>query len=373
MVRREPRDVEQLEQRLARDGLGPNALCVRRAAASSASFTRGVRRLHVGAGALEQLRERTALVGLLERRPAARRRRARRPRPRPRRASATIWWPWPSTSSITIRQVDVEPAGRRAGAARARPRATSSRSRRAPRRAAPRGSSCPPACPMRVGSENPSSRERARVAALIVPAPRATFPSQSTSRVRSICGIQYSRAARAVGVIRLGRRAGGPEDAEHAASRRARRSRGSARGRAGRCTHVPGVERRGLAVDVQRAVALEHVDDLVVLVEVVGRAADRDVADELGHRRAAELGRREQAELAARGRGRRSRRSSTATTAWRRAVGRQRVAHEHREQLEPVGVVDPPGGAAGDECRRPGREVDRARRRSWPLPLPART
>ena len=47
-------------------------------------------------------------------------------------------------------------------------------------------------------------------------------------------------------------------------------------------------QRRLLAVDLQHALALEHVDHLVVGVEVVGRAAGRDQADELRHRRAAD-------------------------------------------------------------------------------------
>jgi hypothetical protein len=42
---------------------------------------------------------------------------------------------------------------------------------------------------MRVGSEKPRPENAPDVAALIVPPPRATFPSQTTFAVRSMCGI----------------------------------------------------------------------------------------------------------------------------------------------------------------------------------------
>ena len=52
--------------------------------------------------------------------------------------------------------------------------------------------------------------------AVIVPAPRATFPSQTISAVALDPRHQATgTAARAVGVVRLRRRAGGAEDAEH--------------------------------------------------------------------------------------------------------------------------------------------------------------
>ena len=56
-------------------------------------------------------------------------------------------------------------------------------------------------------------------------------------------------------------------------------------------------DRRLLAADVEIALAFEHVDHLVVVVEVVGSPSGRDQADELGRRRA----RRAQHELAAGG------------------------------------------------------------------------
>ena len=85
------------------------------------------------------------------------------------------------------------------------------------------------------------------------------------------------------------------------ASRRAgRRRAGAARvspvfarqwtSRAGRWTQVPGAKRAPARRHVQLTLALEDVDHLVVGVEVVGRAARRDEADELGHRSAADLG-----------------------------------------------------------------------------------
>src|SRR5215203_7119766 len=57
-------------------------------------------------------------------------------------------------------------------------------------------------------------------------------------------------------------------------------------------------DRLVLAVDVQRPLALEHVDHLVVDVAVVGRAAGGDHAEELGQVAAADLVRDEVAKLA---------------------------------------------------------------------------
>ena len=160
----------------------------------------------------------------------------------------------------------------------------------------------PSAAPMRVGSEN-SRPEKAPVPPEMEPTPRATFPSHTTSAVRSILGISSPRSGRR----QRCRRGSRPPRA----SRRGGRRRAPAicvragvleewTSRAGRWTHVAGAQRPALAADVQLARAVEHVDDLVVLVEVVGRAADGDVADELGHGAAADLGRGEQPELAPR-------------------------------------------------------------------------
>ena len=57
----------------------------------------------------------------------------------------------------------------------------------------------------------------APVSAVIVPLPRATFPSHTTSAERSILGMSLlvgNDGGRAVGVIGLGRRPGRTEDAE---------------------------------------------------------------------------------------------------------------------------------------------------------------
>ena len=60
-----------------------------------------------------------------------------------------------------------------------------------------------------------------------------------------------------------------------------------------------GLDRARLAGHVQEALARDDVDDLVVGVAVVGRAADRDLAHELREARAADGGIDEQAERAA--------------------------------------------------------------------------
>src|SRR5438067_13146879 len=117
-------------------------------------------------------------------------------------------------------------------------------------------------------------------------------------------------------------------------------------------------EGRGLATDVQYAAPLEHVDDLVVAVEVVRGANDGDIADELRCRRAPEVGRGEQPELAARGRRATLDRVDRHHRV-RPAVGRERVADEYREHPEAVRVVDLPGRSPGDERRRSSSELGR--------------
>ena len=218
----------------------------------------------------------------------------------------------------------------------------------------------PSASPMRVGSENPSSENAPELAAVIEPAPRATFPSQTRLRgALDPAASVGSRGRRAVRVIRLGRRPGRAEDAEHAASRPGPTFSRQCTRPAGRCTQRAGAERRGLAVDVQRAVALEHVDDLVVFVEVVGCAARRGCS-----RRTASPTRSRASGVASSRNWRPAVAAPLSTDVDRddgvgRAVRRQRVADEDREQLEPVGLVDPPGRAVGDEGRRPGARARR--------------
>ena len=145
-------------------------------------------------------------------------------------------------------------------------------------------------------------------------------------------------------------------------------------------------QRRALAVDVEGALAGEDVDDLVVAVEVVGRAPGRDVADELRHRRAAVLRLREQRELAAGRRRRRARR--VAITAWL-AVAGQRLLDEHGEERRPSADSTLPRRPARDEdagarlelvrlaadgrlprCPRGRRAPRRARRRGRSPPAP---
>ena len=163
----------------------------------------------------------------------------------------------------------------------------------------------------------------------------------------------------AVGVVRLGRRTGGREDAEHLhlsgteVLERVDEPRGQVEARARR-------ERCALVSDMEGAFAGEDVADLVVEVEVVRRAAGRDVADELRHRRAAVVGAREEVELAA---GRRDAALARADHGVRR-VGGERILDEHREDEELVRVVDAPRGAARDEGAGARARARRSRRRS---------
>ena len=138
--------------------------------------------------------------------------------------------------------------------------------------------------------------------------------------------------------------------------------------RAGRWTHDPGRERLLLAVDVQAALALEHVEHLVVAVEVVGRAAGRDEADELRHRHAADLRVEADAELP-----RRRRAQALLVREVDHRVGalgrRLGVEDEHRQELDAVVGVDRPRRAPADEDGRAGLDAvlvaaDRDRRRA---------
>ena len=96
VVRREPRDVEQLEQRLPRHGLGAERLVrpPRRCELGEAHARRAETWTSAPART-SSCGERAALVGLLDARPAARRRRARRPRRPPRRARRRSGGPGP--------------------------------------------------------------------------------------------------------------------------------------------------------------------------------------------------------------------------------------------------------------------------------------
>ena len=106
---------------------------------------------------------------------------------------------------------------------------------------------------------------------------------------------------RAVRVVRSRRRAGGCEDGDHAHHVVARVLQ---------AMHNPcrkldtgaGAHRPIGALGVQHPFAVEHVDDLVIGVEVLGRAGGRDVADEVGRRAQAGVGVGDDPELAVGGR-----------------------------------------------------------------------
>ena len=202
----------------------------------------------------------------------------------------TIWCPWPSTSSITIRQVDLEPLRRM-------PEPVSSPASdivKQPPCAAASSSSglvLPSGCPIRVAFEYGSSvkapvrRPRSTRAAGEVPLPDDLGDALDPRHVSPPRPVGGGRAVRVVG---LGGRAGRPEDAEQpqlvvARVLEAVDEAAPAGGRTTRARAAPASPSM-----CRRALALEHVDHLVVAVEVVGRAAGRDEADELRHRRAAD-------------------------------------------------------------------------------------
>ena len=122
------------------------------------------------------------------------------------------------------------------------------------------------------------------------------------------------------------------------------------------------LDRPRLARHVQEALARDHVDDLVVGVAVVGRAADGDLAHELREPRAADVGVDEQPERAADAGleiGLRREVDRHAPGAERRRVGvggRGRVDDEGDERIGPV-VLDRVRLARGDVGRRVGREL----------------
>ena len=210
----------------------------------------------------------------------------------------------------------------------------------------------------------------APVPAEIAPAPRARFPSQTTSATRSIRGTSVPPARRR----RACRRGSRPRRASRPAGRR--RTRASPRRRvfsrqwtrrAGRWTHDPGASVLLLAVDVEPALALEHVEHLVVAVEVVGRASRRDEADELRHRHAAHLGieadaelpRRRRAERAPRGRDRRRRGRRRAPAPGRRRA--PRAPRRRRRSRRPRRSLADEDGGAGLDAVLVARDGDRRR------------
>jgi hypothetical protein len=114
-----------------------------------------------------------------------------------------------------------------------------------------------------------------------------------------------------------------------------------------------GAQVSGLALDVERALTGKDVDDLVVLVEMVGGAPDRDVADELGHRLAAVLRLGEQRELASR-----SRRAALAPRDDRVSCRRgQRIFDQHGQDIEALRRLDLPRRPACDEDTGPRLEL----------------
>ena len=123
-----------------------------------------------------------------------------------------------------------------------------------------------------------------------------------------------------------------------------------------------GADRPRLAGHVQEALARDDVDDLVVGVAVVGRAADRDLAHELREPRAADVGVDEQPERAADAGllvGLRREVDGHAPGAERRRVGvggRGSVDDQRDERLGPV-VLDRVRLAGGDVGRRVGLEL----------------
>src|SRR6266542_1110848 len=194
MIRREARDVEQLDQCLSWNGLGPERLVrpprrrelgkaharraetwssapARRSSCENEHPSSAVARAACSAASSIPSAATTAST-----------------------CEATIWWPSPSTSSITIRH----PTSSRCGGVPARVSSLAIDIVRQPPCAAASSSSglvLPSACPMRGGSEKPSS-ENAPESALIDPTPRATFPSQTTLALRSIRGISTAPACR---------------------------------------------------------------------------------------------------------------------------------------------------------------------------------
>ena len=126
--------------------------------------------------------------------------------------------------------------------------------------------------------------------------------------------------------------------------------------------HEPACDRPGLARHVQEALALDDVDDLVVGVAVVGRAADRDLAHELREPGAADVGVDEQAERAADagleiGLRREAHRHAPGAERGRVGVGgRGRVDDQRDERIGAV-VLDRVRLARGDVGRGVGRQL----------------
>src|SRR5690242_17764145 len=108
---------------------------------------------------------------------------------------------------------------------------------------------------------------------------RAYLRWRPLSRVSSSWGSRIG--GRAVRVVRRRRRAGGAEhrdQPQHVPSGVLQ----AVHGASGKLYTGTRAEARVLVADVELALAVEHVDHLVVGVEVFGRALGRNVADEMG-------------------------------------------------------------------------------------------
>ena len=338
-------------------GSGPNALCVRRAAARSARLTPAGRRRGRSTPARRSSCENGQPSSAFARSACSASSSTPSAATTASTCDATIWWPCPSTSSMTIRHV----TSSRPGGVPACVSSPASDIVMQPPCAAASSSSglvFPSAWPMRVGSEKPRSAN-APVPAEIAPAPRATFPSQTIS-----CACARSAASGHRGRPRPCRRGSTPRPGSRRGGRR--RAPASRRGPTfSSAVHEPrgqvdaraGAERCRLAADVERAGPFEHVDDLVVAVEVVGRAAGRDESDELRHARAT-------------GPSRRNMRPAVATPSLhRRRARRRRVSRRSRGadrgraptgSRAPSASLDAPRRPRGDVGRGAGPELGRS-------------
>ena len=170
-------------------GSGPNALCVRRAAASSVEASREPGGdVDLAPARLRSCGERTALVRLRDRRLQRGVVDAVDARRRSRRCEPTIWCPCPSTSSMTIVHATSSWPGRRAGARQL----AGERHRDA---AAVRGreqllgARLPAGIADARGQRERQLRERAARRRRACRRRGRAFPSQPTCAVRSMCGI----------------------------------------------------------------------------------------------------------------------------------------------------------------------------------------
>ena len=147
-------------------------------------------------GRTEQRRERAAPRGRRPRPSRRRRRRGRRRAPVTSSAEWTIRCPWPSTSSIVMRQWT---SSRPGGVPAAVSSPASDIVKQPPCAAASSSSGLvfPSGAAIRVGSEYGSAVNAPEDAAVIAPAPRARFPSHTTSASRTIRGMRAAVSPRA--------------------------------------------------------------------------------------------------------------------------------------------------------------------------------